>query len=160
MEALIDEFENDSIRALQFKYQSLPKKIKDNLIEISPIIRMKIKEFYEVYLSNDIYPKEYIEKLIYLLFDIKIQLFFILELDMGLYNHLIYNVGFDNGNIHEYPYILLRKLSLDQNIVVKSRILWERVQLGNTMINANKKLDVQKKDDSLNLSLIQNGLIF
>lgn len=57
MEALIDEFENNLIRALQFKYQSLPKKIKDNLIEISPITRMKIKEFYEVY-----YHMTYIQK--------------------------------------------------------------------------------------------------
>ncbi len=126
MDEEIDKFEKDLINALQYKYRRCPEKQKKHLIENSPVIRMKIKEFYKLYLSNDVYPKERIEKLVYLLFDIKIQLFFILELDMGLYNHLLYNVGFGNKDKRN-PYLLLRKLSLDQNIIVKSRILWERV---------------------------------
>ena len=127
MENVINQFENKLLEALEFKYKSQPQQIKTSLIETSFVKGMNIKKFYELYLEKGVYPQERIEKLIYQLFDIKIEMFYIIELDIGLYNHLIYNIGFDNSNIDEFPYIALRKLSLDQTLIVKSRILWERV---------------------------------
>ena len=127
MKDVINKFENKLLEALEFKYKSLPEQIRASLIEISFVKVMDIGKFYDLYLEENVYPKERIKKLIYQLFDIKIEMFYIIELDIGLYNHLIYNVGFDNSNIDEFPYIALRKLSLDQTLIIKSRILWERV---------------------------------
>lgn len=157
MDEIIDEFEKDLINALQYKYRRCPEKQKKHLIENSPVIRMKIKEFYKLYLSNDVYPKERIEKLVYLLFDIKIQLFFILELDMGLYNHLLHNVGFGNKDIQGNPYLLLRNLSLDQNMIVKSRILWERVMNFIYFLEKGEALEVKSSKKRAFFKLIADG---
>lgn len=157
MDEIIDEFEKDLINALQYKYRCSPEEQRKPLIENSPVIRMKIKEFYKLYLSNDENPKERIEKLVYLLFDIKIQLFFILELDMGLYNHLLYNVGFGDKDIQRNPYLLLRKLSLDQNIIVKSRILWERVMNFIYFLETGKGLEVKRSKKRRFFEFIDGG---
>ena len=127
MKDVIGQFENKLLEALKFKYKRLDEQIKASLIETSFVKVIDIEKFYDLYLGKSVYPQERIKKLIYQLFDIKIEMFYILELDIGLYNHLIYNIGFDNSNIDEFPYIALRKLSLDQTLVIKSRILWERV---------------------------------
>ena len=127
MKDVINKFENKLLEALEFKYKSLPEQIRASLIETSFVKVMDIGKFYDLYLGKSVYPQERIKRLIYQLFDIKVEMFYILELDIGLYNHLIYNIGFDNSNIDEFPYIALRKLSLDQTLIIKSRILWERV---------------------------------
>lgn len=145
MENVINQFENKLLEALEFKYKSQPQQIKTSLIETSFVKGMNIKKFYELYLEKGVYPQERIEKLIYQLFDIKIEMFYIIELDIGLYNHLIYNIGFDNSNIDEFPYIALRKLSLDQTLIVKSRILWERVMNFIYYLETGKDLDRKSK---------------
>jgi hypothetical protein len=128
---IIDVFDNKISKALRYKYDiiypSLPLKIKSQCIDALPVTLMNIRKFYEIYQAKNIYPRERLRSLVYYLFDIKIELFFIMELDVGLYNHLIYNIGFDKNSIEDNPYISLRKLSLDQNIIIKSLILWERI---------------------------------
>ena len=116
MKDVINKFENKLLEALEFKYKSLPEQIRASLIEISFVKLMYIGKFYDLYLGENVYPKERIKKLIYQLFDIEIEMFYIIELDIGLYNHLIYNVGFDNSNIDEFPYIALRTLSLSTRL--------------------------------------------
>ncbi len=96
-------------------------------------------------MEKGVYPQERVEKLIYQLFDIKIELFYIIELDIGLYNHLIYNVGFDDSNINDFPYITLRRFSLDQTLIVKSRILWERVMNFIYYLERGKDLEGRSK---------------
>lgn len=127
LETKIGQFESKLLEALEFKYGSEPQQVKTTLIEMSPVKRIDIKKFWELYFGQKIYPQERIEKLVYQLFDIKIQMFYIVELDIGLYNRLIYDLGFNNTNLQDFPYVHLRKLSLDQTLIVKSRILWERV---------------------------------
>ncbi|MBW1794184.1 MAG: hypothetical protein JRJ38_07105 [Deltaproteobacteria bacterium] len=122
----IDEFESDLRNALEFKYQQFYGEHWQQVLENNTFSQMSIREFAESYAEQPSYPLDRIQTLVYLLFDFKIELFFIIELDMGLYNHLIYNLGYDNSSIAENPYILLRRLSLDQTVIVKSRILWER----------------------------------
>lgn len=120
----IDEFESELLNALEFKYKQLYGKNWQK--EHNLMSRMSIREFAESYAEQTSYPHDRIQTLVYLLFDFKIELFFILELDIGLYNHLIYNLGYDNSSIVDNPYIHLRRLSLDQTVILKSRILWER----------------------------------
>lgn len=122
----IDEFESELRNALEFKYKQFYGENWQEILEHNTISRMSIREFAESYAEQTFYPHDRIHALVYFLFDFKIELFFIMELDMGLYNHLIYNLGYDNSSIAENPYILLRRLSLDQTVILKSRILWER----------------------------------
>lgn len=129
MDSLINkiaEFENDLHKALEFKYQQFYGEHYQQLLKNNILNQMSINEFAESYADQRPYPIDRLQSLVYMLFDFKIELFFIIELDMGLYNHLIYNLGYDNSNITENPYVLLRRLSLDQTVIVKSRILWER----------------------------------
>ena len=141
MKDVINNFENKLLEALEFKYRSLPEQIRASLIETSFVKAMDVEKFYDLYLGKGVYPQERIKKLIYQLFDIKIEMFYIMELDIGLYNHLIYNIGFDKSNIDEFPYIALRKLSLDQTLIIKSRILWERVMNFIYYLETGKDLD-------------------
>jgi hypothetical protein len=147
---LVDEFESKLSEALKYKYDRfcthLSSEQRSELIKMLPVKIMNIRDFYDLYLTKGIYPRERLKKLVYNLFDIKVQLFCIMELDLGLYNHLIYNLGFDKDNIDKCPYIALRKLSLDQTLIVKSRILWERImnfiyylETGNELENISSK---------------------
>lgn len=145
MKDVINQFENKLLEALEFKYKSLPEQIRASYIETSFVSRMDIRKFYELYLGKSVYPQERIKKLIYQLFDIKIEMFYILELDIGLYNHLVYNIGFDKSNIDEFPYIALRKLALDQSLIIKSRILWERVMNFIYYLETGEDLDRRSK---------------
>ena len=141
---VIKAFEAKVLEALEFKYRGLSPKIRENLVEVSPVTKMDITQFYDLYLGQDAYPSERLEKLVYQLMDIKIELFYILELDLGLYNHLIYDEGFTQDNINDFPYVALRKLSLDQTIIMKSRILWERLMNFVYFLESGKTLEVKK----------------
>ena len=59
------------------------------------LIRWSIKEFLERYLSVAIYPADRIEYLVYSLFDIKIELYYLLEVEPGLANRLVIDSGYN-----------------------------------------------------------------
>ena len=103
LDNIIEHFESKFLEALDFKYKSYYPEAREHLIAVSPIQRMDIKKFLAIYRNQDNYPQERLENLIYLLIDIKIEMFYIIELDLGLYNHLVYNIGYDNGNIDDVP---------------------------------------------------------
>ena len=127
MDDRVVEFEDDMEGALVFKYKQFYGTHWESVLDSSPVKRIKIKDFCDLYLTQTSYPHDRFERLVHYLFDFKIQLFFILEVDIGLYNHLVYNQGYDHTSIGENPYILLKMLCLDQSVILKSRILWERV---------------------------------
>jgi len=143
LDKVIDEFEQRLLDALKFKYRGQPDGWIASRIEISPVTKIDIGKFRELYLAQNVYPVERLEKLVYLLMDVKIQLFYLVELDLGLYNYLIADQGFTPNNINKYPYVVLRKLSLDQNLIVKSRILWERVMNFIYFLETGKDLEVK-----------------
>ncbi|MGD0353095.1 MAG: hypothetical protein ABSB38_06330 [Dehalococcoidia bacterium] len=159
----INRFEGMLSEALQYKYDrsftSLSSEQRGELIKILPVKQMNIRDFYKLYLVNltkGIYPKERLPKLIAQLFDIKIQLFCIMELDIGLYNHLIYDLGFDKNSIDKCPYIALRKISLDQTMIVKSRILWERIMNFIYCLETGKDLGDRKSKKTHFFQFIEN----
>ncbi len=145
MKDVIDEFEKGLREALQYKYRNEPQIVRESLVRESFVRVWNIDEFYALYLEKGIYPQERVNKLIYQLFDIKIEIFYIMELDVGLYNHLVYGAGFDKNKIDNLPYIILRKLSLDQTLIVKSRILWERVMNFIYYLETGKDLEGRSK---------------
>ncbi len=121
LDEAINDFESLVKMAVDAKYGDNLPKVKASILGTSIIIRFDIKKFYELYKAQNHYPQERISKLIHMLFDIKLQLFFINEVDLGLYNQLVFNY---ESTERQHPLIQLRKLSLDQNLIVKSRILW------------------------------------
>lgn len=141
MKKAIKQFEEKVQKALEFKYRNKTPTIKDFLIKENILSKWNLQEFYRIYTKSKNYPSERINQIIYYLFDIKIQLYYLLEIDLGLYNRLIYNEGYNNKNIYEFPHIQLIKLSLDQNIISKSRILWERIMNFIYYLETGEKLE-------------------
>ena len=148
LDETIEEFESGILEALRLKYAEAQREIAESLIELSPVTKIDIKEFRNAYQAQSAYPIDRLEKLIHLLMDVKIQLFFILELDIGLYNRLIADQGFTSENINRNPYMVLRKFSLDQNLIIKSRILFERVMNLIYFLETGKDLEVGRSKKS------------
>ncbi len=139
----IEDFERKLLEALKYKYRNDPPLIKNSMITNNIILRMKIVEFYDVYSYWQL-PQDRLKNLVYMLFDIKIQMYFIQEVDMGLYNREIYKYCQGKGAIEKNPFFLLKKSSFDQNLIIKSRILWERVMNFIYYFNNGKNLEVKK----------------
>ncbi len=79
------------------------------------------------YRAGGKYPEARLIGALYKLFDIRLQLYFLLEVDTGLYRPLVLDAGFDRANPLQTPDIFLAKLSIDQSLILKSRVLWERI---------------------------------
>jgi hypothetical protein len=144
LRSVIDEFETKLFQALAYKYGGESTSMGEWLVDASPVTKIDIGRCFELYLQQDIYPPDRLRGLVYQLMDIKIQLFFIVELDLGLYNRLIYDAGFARETINNSPYILLRQLSLDQNVILKSRILWERMMNFVYFLETGNSLEVKR----------------
>ena len=124
---LVDEFENIMIDAFKEKYSALPKEIKDSFFQSNPVIHWDLRKFLDDYLKSGIYPQERLGHVLHNLFDIKLQLYYILEVDLGLYNVRVFDRGYDKDEPLRHPHILLTRFSYDQSLIAKSRILWERI---------------------------------
>lgn len=141
MEKVIRQFEEKIQRALAFKYKNEDPKIRKYLLRGNILRKWDLLKFYKIYITSKVYSKERIELVMNYLFDLKIQLYYLLEADLGLYNRLIYNRGYNSKNIQKFPHIQLVKLSLDQNVISKSRILWERVMNFIYYLETGEKLE-------------------
>lgn len=140
----IEEFETKLFQALAFKYGGASAAKREWLVDGSPVNKIDIARLFELYLEQDIYPPDRLSRLVHQLMDIKIQLFYIVELDMGLYNRFIYDAGFTEETINNSPYMVLWKLSLDQNTIMKSRILWERIMNLVYFLETGKSLEAKR----------------
>lgn len=123
---LADEFDQLIHTALRSKYAAIDPQLPEFFIEKNPVLRWCIGEFIKRYLGAACYPSDRLETLIYKLFDIKLQLYFLIETEIGRYNKAI-DQGYDSHNPMNTPHLYLTKLSIDQSVIVKSRILWERI---------------------------------
>lgn len=123
----IELFENLIEAALQEKYATYPEQIKTSLLRNHPMRTWNVITFFEAFHESKCYPIERLNRSIYYLFDIKLQMYLIIEVDIGLYNRLVYDRGYNQNNPHAKPHIFITRLSLDQSLISKSRILWERI---------------------------------
>jgi hypothetical protein len=121
----IDRFEIILKTALRQKYEGYPQAFLDNLQRTNFIYSVDLLSFVDAFELSG-YPKERLREATEYCMDFKLQLYYLLEVDMGLYNKLIYPHGYDRSAPHKTPHLLLARQSLDQSLIVKSRILWER----------------------------------
>ncbi|MCI0428909.1 MAG: hypothetical protein L0Z46_12930 [Nitrospiraceae bacterium] len=129
LRAKVEQFDGFLHEALRQKYTaSYPPEAVPHLLRDGVIPRWNLSNFLETYTRAGVYPPDRLERLVYQLFDIKLQLYYLLEIDIGLYNRLVHERGYDDKNpAASPPHVFLTRLSLDQALIGKSRILWERV---------------------------------
>jgi len=108
----IEKFEGLIHAALEEKYNgAIPRWPAEVPVEMNPLLRWSIKEFVSSYSAGRCYPEGRLEQAVYDLFDINVQTYLLLEVDLGLYNRLIYDC-IDGGA--ETPHRCLIRASLDQ----------------------------------------------
>jgi len=112
--------------ALREKYSNSPE-LLDTLTTHGPLSRWNVVDFLDAYVSGGVYPADRLHRLADMLLDIKLQLYFILEVDLGCYNLLVHDRGYDKSEPLAHPHVYLTRLSLDQTLIGKSRVLWERL---------------------------------
>lgn len=141
-------FEDKINKALVFKYSKYFKGYPPNFLEHylrdSPIARWNISLFIKIYNDAKRYPSSRLVESTFYLMDIKIQLYYLLEVILGLYNHMIYNRGYDNSDIVKYPHLHLIHLALDQTTIFMSTVLWERIYNFIYYLEKGERLDKNK----------------
>ncbi len=120
-------FESFLANARYEKYAGYPEKMKERLLKATSLTQWDLLALYDQYERADIFPPERLGKLVYYLMDVKLQLYYLMEVDLGLHNILVYNHGYENKKPRAKPHVFLTRLSLDQSLILKSRILWERI---------------------------------
>lgn len=123
----IEQFETLMRTALEAKYQRVYGEPYDSLIEHNSILRWDLAKLLDLCEQSGIYPASNVESFLYRLMDFKLQMYYIMEVDLGLYNARYHsNPRLKDGETPP-PDLLLMRLSFDQNLIGKSRVLWERL---------------------------------
>jgi hypothetical protein len=124
--AAVEKFESRFDEALGTKY--LPLYGPDWRQWQTRWPQWKLIAFFEALIASGRYDPVRISGVMSRLVDLKLQVYFITEVDIGARNRLYYDEINQRGNPYPPPLdLLLRKLSFDQNLIGKSRVLWERV---------------------------------
>lgn len=138
---LVNTFESKLDSALTNRFKD-ENEIYQEMVKSSYLGRINISQFVDIYI-NSIYNKnnpEINEKIIKTLMDIKLQLLFMLPFEISRYNDI------ENGDLSKIlknDWSFLEKLSVDQNMINKTRIFWERV-MNFVYLLANQK-ELQSK---------------
>jgi hypothetical protein len=120
----LQDFEAILVAARQEKYAGVPGWMEN---KVHPLAQWDLVAFFDEYLRAGVYPVKRLQRLVFHLMDVKLQLYYLLEVDLGLYNSLVYGRGYTAGQPRAKPHVFLTRLSLDQSLILKSRILWERI---------------------------------
>ena len=127
LEAIGAQFDDLIAEALSRKYGCVYGPAAPQLLEHNTLLRWKLVGFIGRYTSTGIYPPANLSGTVYRLMDTVLQLYYILEVDLGIYNKLYYDDPSYSDHEILPPDLLLRRLSFDQNLIGKSRVLWERL---------------------------------
>lgn len=110
----------------QFRYRDWEEIPKKHALETSRSHRFDIEKFYTAYIQQKVYPLERLSSLVDLLFDIKIEMMMI-DYELGKSNQDVYLQGYDANSSDLRPELAFRKISLDQTVIIKSRIVFEKI---------------------------------
>ena len=120
----IRKFEARFNLAIEDRFKSEPENIKSAVIDSYLNSQIDLEKFYRIYKAQQLYQQDNLEQLMNYVFDIKLEQYFI-EVDIASYNDRIY-LPHQNESVSENPRLQLVHLSIDQSIILKSRISWER----------------------------------
>lgn len=175
----IVQFENKLNEAVSRKYgqayfDEIKRRFKDAPLKTREFFtktvtqHTNIEEFRNIYLKQKTYPLLRLETLIDCLFDIKFQLYLMLEVAAGMGNREFWDrlnkQGYKFSDIDKYPELALIELSLFQDEVIKCRILWERImnfvyflETGKDLWNVAREKRKSKKDVFFSSGFITHG---
>ena len=139
-------FENFIRQALEVRYSAYPSIIRASFLDSDPVKKWDLQLFFDTYLKFGVYPNDRLQQVIFNLMDIKLQFYYIIEVDIALYNSLVYVDGYDEKKLERNPYILLKRFSLDQSLISKSRILWERIMNLIYFLETGEILELKKSN--------------
>jgi len=125
---LLEELEATIKTALRQRYKgslSLPN--FDTTLQNNVVVQWNTILFFNVYIQSDIYAKERLPRLTEFLIDIKLEFYYLNEIDLAVYSALIYSKGISNKSLALHPHLLLTKLALDQNLLAKTTMLWQKI---------------------------------
>ncbi len=98
-------------------------------LEIHPrhIERVHIAQVLEAYQRSDLYRAERMEKVATLLMDLKLEFYFLTEVDNRLSLVIEAQGPYDSKNPLATPHTYLALLAIEQSVIGKARILWDRI---------------------------------
>ncbi|KXX61077.1 hypothetical protein AZG88_34840 [Rhodococcus sp. LB1] len=110
--------------ALDEKYDATPPHWADMM----GVRKLDLREFVESFDAGG-YPAERTRGAVTRAYDLKLQYYYLAEVDLGTYNQ-VYSAEINNrglSNETATPRLLLIRLSQDQSLIGKMRVLWERL---------------------------------
>lgn len=98
------------------------------IAESSTARRMRIDDFVRAYAEGG-YPVERLAKCVDRVIDLKLQLYYLTEIEVNAYNVAYFWPLMRQGLTEETasPHLLLVRLAQDQNVIGKIRVFWERL---------------------------------
>jgi hypothetical protein len=110
--------------ALREKHATLPTVMID---QITTMYGWKASDFVARYQEGSAFPAERLDHLVNKVIDVSLQQYYVIEVDLGLQNTLYYGPLHVLGSSAPSPRMQLIKMSLDQSLIGKTRVLWERL---------------------------------
>lgn len=125
--AEFDSLIEKAIREKYFSYQNLTNDQAEMIVRDNLLVRFNLADIVDSLLENPLWIKDRGAKVMDYFFDLKLQLYYLAEVDLGIYNRAYHDPINADPSLAQSPRMLLIRLSLDQNIIGKSRVLWERL---------------------------------
>lgn len=155
----VETFESPIEAAIREKYGSytnLTTEQPETIIRGTPVMRFSLLEVFDSYLSNDSWVQDRLPKTVDYLFDLKLQLYYLTEIELGIYNQLYHSPINADPSLADSPRLLLIRLSLDQNLIGKSRIFWERVMNLVYYLEKGEDLETKKSKKKAFFNLVED----
>ena len=121
---------------------SYPIEIVESMLEVWGSRHLNLSTFLDTYVESKVFPLDRLERVMDYLFDVELETYFIFDVDFGGYNRLTHQ-GFNSSDPANTPHLWLSRLSLEQSLIGKSRILWERYM--NLILFLEIGVDLDKK---------------
>jgi len=126
--------------ALEEKHQGKVVRFP-NGAESNVLVQWRLDTFVEAFVDGAVYSPERLEPAVYDLMDIKLQVYFITEVDLRQYSRVLYSMGHTE---HSSTHHRLACASFDQTLRMKSRLLWACIMNFIYGLETGKRLDDQK----------------
>jgi hypothetical protein len=140
---VVAEFETKTQNSVAFRFRHEREDHKQLMLKARQVSNIDIAKFLKQYRKSKNYPQDRLEKLAYILMDIKLQMYLI-EVDLGADNDLMRNISGEPDSVEKEAHTQFVHLSFDQSLILKSRILWERVMNFVYYLETGKELTVKK----------------
>jgi hypothetical protein len=119
-------FERYLRAAIEQKWPRLHPRMRGHLLSTWEQTPWNVAQFLHTY-NLSLWPADRLPKLIAMAKDVRLQFYYLTEVDLGLYNHLYHDPINDHPRLAGTERFTLLRQSLDQSLIGKSRVLWERI---------------------------------